>query len=67
VESMVNLLERGRDFIEQSILDLNVNFFIIKKATTTIMENIVDQMVTKKIYKIRQSFRELILSILGVQ
>lgn len=32
-----------------------------------IMENVVEQMVTKKIYKIRQSFRELILTLLGVK
>ncbi len=31
------------------------------------MENIVDQMVTKKIYKIRQSFRHLVLTILGIE
>lgn len=30
------------------------------------MENVVEQMVTKKIYKIRQNFRDLILSLLGI-
>lgn len=32
-----------------------------------IVENVVEQMVTKKIYKIRQSFRDLILSVLDLE